>query len=169
MSCDYQNRLPLHFVQVNYSTSLISQFCQLVSLGVGATLALMLTVGQVGCKSDATCRANEGCAKHGLCHSTWRSCVAETSADCKQSQDCEYAQSCTLVNGVCKTTDIDCQEAKDCRIHGACKAAHPLCIVGSEEDCRRSGGCRQWGACGMWIDYVDELGSKHAQCAHERT
>ena len=118
----------------------------------------------VGCKSDAACRTDPDCTKHGLCRASWGSCVAATRADCQQSEDCTVFQACTPANGACRVSDADCQQAKDCRVNGACKSVSLGCIVANQEDCQRSEGCRQWGACGMWIDVSNVDASEHALC-----
>ena len=109
--------------------------------------------------SDASCARSERCKSEGKCsaNESKTSCVAKSSADCKQHVGCASRGDCTFHEGRCElTSDADCAATRACADEGKCAfepGAH--CILGAA-DCRKRPPCKEQGDCSV----VSEPGNR---------
>lgn len=94
----------------------------------------------------STCRSTGACRRDGA------TCLVASDADCRRSDGCVLSGNCSMSSdspAVCEpASDHDCAASDSCFDHGTCSyrpgdgaAKRATCVVGSDEQCRRSLRC----------------------------
>ena len=109
--------------------------------------------------SNEDCQGSKDCKYWGKCSVNEERCSALSNEDCRNSSPCEKRGKCTAIKGYCRYSTEDCIRSKGCKQVGECTATEDgfECIVGSDDDCRRSVACTEHARCYVKVVPSDQI------------